>query len=81
MVGLEVAAFEATEAALATGPPIAVPTVVLDGGSDGVMQGGGAAGDAPRFTGAYRYRVLDRIGHNVPQEAPAAFAEAVMALG
>lgn len=44
------------------------------------MRGGGAAGDAPRFTGPYRYRALERIGHNVPQEAPADFVEAVAAL-
>jgi pimeloyl-ACP methyl ester carboxylesterase len=32
------------------------------------------------FTGRYERRVLPRIGHNVPQEAPAEFARAVLAL-
>jgi pimeloyl-ACP methyl ester carboxylesterase len=31
------------------------------------------------FLGAYAHRVLDGIGHNVPQEAPQAFADAVIA--
>jgi pimeloyl-ACP methyl ester carboxylesterase len=31
-----------------------------------------------RFTGKYSHRVLDGIGHNVPQEAPRQFAEAVI---
>ena len=33
---------------------------------------------ADRFTGPYEHRILDGIGHNVPQEAPTAFAEAVL---
>jgi pimeloyl-ACP methyl ester carboxylesterase len=33
---------------------------------------------AKRFTGKYSHRVLDGIGHNVPQEAPQAFAQAVI---
>ena len=32
------------------------------------------------FTGPYERRVLDGVGHNLPQEAPAAFADAVLAL-
>ncbi|KAA2214220.1 alpha/beta fold hydrolase [Teichococcus oryzae] len=66
------------EERLAAQPAIAVPAVSLDGGSDGVARPGGSAGDAPRFTGPYRHRALPHIGHNIPQEAPAAFAEAVL---
>ncbi|HEX9229691.1 MAG TPA: alpha/beta hydrolase, partial [Arthrobacter sp.] len=58
---------------------ITVPTVVLESGDDGV---GGPAATAGRdyFTGPYSQRVLPGIGHNVPQEAPDAFAQAVLSL-
>lgn len=69
-----------TEHRLAARPPIGVPTVVLDGASDGVVHAGGSASHAPCFTGAYERRVLPGIGHNVPQEAPVEFADAVLAL-
>lgn len=71
-------AYTAIEARLAAQPSIAVPSVVLYGASDGVDASGG--GDGRQFTGPYRKLVLPRIGHNVPQEAPAAFAEAVLSL-
>jgi len=35
-------------------------------------------GDIPAFTGRYEHRTLTGIGHNLPQEAPAAFAQAVV---
>ena len=57
---------------------ITVPTVVLESGDDGV--GGPAADDRALFTGGYEHRLLPGIGHNVPQEAPVAFAEAVASL-
>jgi pimeloyl-ACP methyl ester carboxylesterase len=34
-----------------------------------------------RFSGAYSHRVLDGIGHNMPQEAPEAFADAILEVG
>ncbi len=67
---------EEIERRLAAQPGIAVPTIVLDGDADGVSPGG-----EPRpgqFTGRCEYRRLDGgIGHNLPQEAPEAFARAV----
>jgi pimeloyl-ACP methyl ester carboxylesterase len=36
--------------------------------------------DRPHFTAAYERRIVPGAGHNLPQEAPAAFAEAVLAL-
>ncbi|QNE20929.1 alpha/beta hydrolase [Kribbella qitaiheensis] len=74
--------YDAVEARIAQQPVISVPTVVLEGGADGV--GGPRGADDPEeralFTGAYQHRVLPGIGHNVPQEAPADFAAAVLEL-
>ena len=64
---------------LAHEPPITVPTVVLESGADGVG-GPMAADDRAHFTGPYEHRLLAGAGHNVPQEAPEAFAEAVASL-
>ena len=50
--------------------------VVIGSGFDGAAADGRAYAD--RFSGAYSHRVLDGIGHNVPQEAPDAFADAVL---
>lgn len=68
------------ERRLATQPPIGVPSISLDGGADGVARPGGSAGDAARFTGPFGHRTLPGIGHNLPQEAPEAFAEAILSL-
>jgi pimeloyl-ACP methyl ester carboxylesterase len=68
------------ERRLASRPVIDVPTIVLDGDSDGVVSAGGAANHQRFFAGPYQRRVIADAGHNLPQEAPAAFAEAVLAL-
>jgi pimeloyl-ACP methyl ester carboxylesterase len=68
---------EAIERRLAALPNITVPTVTLDGAADGIRPGGTAA-HAARFTGRHEHRVIDNAGHNLPQEAPRAFAEAVL---
>lgn len=75
-------ALEPVQELLAARPAISVPTVVLQGEDDGVG-GPPSAGDggASHFTGPYRRRILPGVGHNVPQEAPDAFAEAVLSLG
>ena len=73
-------AVEETEGRLTAQPPIGVPTISLDGDADGVMQGDGSARHRRFFTGAYERRVLPGIGHNVPQEAPEAFARAILDL-
>ncbi|GIE83364.1 alpha/beta hydrolase [Actinoplanes philippinensis] len=69
-------AYDALEARLATRPPITVPAVTLDGVSD-TLKPGGTAGHAPQFTAAHEHRTID-AGHNLPQEAPDAFADAVL---
>ncbi|MQY37433.1 Haloalkane dehalogenase [Streptomyces sp. RB17] len=65
------------EAKLARGPAIAVPTITVDGSSDPFTPAGDGAAYRARFTGPYAHRTLKDTGHNVPQEAPEAFAQAV----
>lgn len=71
---------EALERRLAAQPAITVPAIVLQGGDDGVDPPPPADTDRPHFTAAYERRIVPGAGHNLPQEAPAAFAEAVLAL-
>jgi pimeloyl-ACP methyl ester carboxylesterase len=73
-------AVEPTEQRLAAQPRIAVPTIALDGGGDGVAPLGGSERHARFFTGRYERRVIPLVGHNLPQEAPRDFADAVLAL-
>jgi pimeloyl-ACP methyl ester carboxylesterase len=73
-------ALEETERRLAGLPPIHVPTVALFGGGDGVTVPPANLGDDPRFRSAYAVRLIPGVGHNVPQEAPEEFAEAVASL-
>lgn len=67
------------EELLAATPLIRVPTVVIESGSDGVL-GPSAAEDRALFTGPYRHIFLPHVGHNVPQEAPDAFTDAILSL-
>jgi pimeloyl-ACP methyl ester carboxylesterase len=57
---------------------IAVPTITLDGDSDGVAPASDGTVYAARFSGRRTHRVIKGVGHNLPQEAPQAFAEAVV---
>jgi pimeloyl-ACP methyl ester carboxylesterase len=65
------------EAELARQPKIAVPTINLHGGHDGVGPVSERDGRASFFSGPYERRVLPGIGHNVPQEAPVATVAAL----
>jgi pimeloyl-ACP methyl ester carboxylesterase len=67
------------EARLFARPPISVPAITIGSDFDGAAADGRAYADL--FTGPYSHRVLDGIGHNVPQEAPDAFADAVLEVG
>jgi pimeloyl-ACP methyl ester carboxylesterase len=71
---------EEIEARLAERPLIAVPTVAMDGGGDGVIPRDGCAGHERFFTGPYRRQVVPSVGHNLPQEAPEQFARAILSL-
>ena len=70
--------YDAWEQKLAAGPVIAVPTITLEGDANGAPHPNSAA-YAKKFTGQYAHRIVTGgIGHNLPQEAPHAFAQAVL---
>ena len=68
------------EAALARQPPITVPALTFDGADDGVRPPAPAAQHAHRFTGPRTHTVVPGVGHNMPQEVPGVFADAVLSL-
>ena len=68
--------YDALEQKLFEAPVIAVPAITIASDFDGPAADGTSY--AKRFSGTYSHRVLEGIGHNVPQEAPQAFAEAVV---
>jgi pimeloyl-ACP methyl ester carboxylesterase len=70
--------YDAIEKRLAAGPVIAVPTITLDGDSDGVAPATDGKAYAARFSGKREHRIVKGVGHNLPQEAPQAFAQAVI---
>jgi pimeloyl-ACP methyl ester carboxylesterase len=68
------------EARLATAPIISVPTITLEGDANGAPHPEPSA-YATKFSGSYLHRTVEGgIGHNLPQEAPEAFANAVIAV-
>jgi pimeloyl-ACP methyl ester carboxylesterase len=73
-------ALEPIEQKLAARPKIAVPTIALQGEADGVAPAEAADRHAAFFTGPYARRILPKVGHNPPQEAPRAFADAILEL-
>ena len=73
--------YDDLEKRLAAFPVIHVPTITLEGDANGAPHPEPSA-YASKFTGKYEHRLITGgIGHNLPQEAPAAFAKAVMDLG
>ncbi len=72
--------YASIEARLATKPPIPVPTIALHGTEDGVTPPALNDANESRFAARYERRTLQGIGHDIPQEAPAAFAQAVIDL-
>jgi len=71
--------FEDIENELLRQPSIRVPTIVLDAETDGVEPLTRTGKDADRFEGGYERRIVKGIGHNLPQEASAEFANAISA--
>ncbi len=70
--------YDDIEARLATAPAIAVPTITLEGDANGAPHPDATA-YAAKFTGKYEHRVIGGgVGHNLPQEAPQAFAQAIV---
>jgi len=71
------AKYDDLERQLATGPTIATPTITLEGDANGASHPDASA-YAKKFSGKYAHRVVTGgIGHNLPQEAPQAFAQAI----
>lgn len=69
--------YDELEQRLAAGPSIAVPAITLEGDANGAPHPDPSA-YAAKFTGTYEHRTIaGGIGHNLPQEAPEAFAQAV----
>ena len=70
--------YDELEARLAKSPAISVPTITMEGDANGAPHPPPAA-YAKKFTGKYQHRNIDGgIGHNLPQEAPKAFADAIL---
>jgi pimeloyl-ACP methyl ester carboxylesterase len=75
------AEYDELEQQLAQGPTISVPTITLEGDANGAPHGDPSS-YAGKFSGPYTHRTIEGgIGHNLPQEAPDAFAEAVLTVG
>jgi pimeloyl-ACP methyl ester carboxylesterase len=70
--------YDDLEKRLAQAPVISVPTITLEGDANGAPHPD-AGSYAKKFSGKYAHRVITGgIGHNLPQEAPQAFAEAIL---
>lgn len=73
--------YDAAEARLAAGPPVTIPAITMEGDANGAPHPDPAAYRA-KFAGPYEHRLITGgIGHNLPQEAPVAFAKAVLDAG
>jgi len=68
--------YDALEEKLSRAPVITVPAITIASDFDGVAAEGKSY--ANKFSGKYSHRILNGIGHNVPQEAPDAFAKAIV---
>ncbi len=70
--------YDEVEKRLAGGPAITVPTITLEGDANGAPHPDASA-YAPKFSGKYAHRVITGgVGHNLPQEAPQAFVDAII---
>ena len=73
--------YDDLERRLATGPVINVPTITMEGDANGAPHPEPAA-YRNKFSGKYLHRTITGgVGHNLPQEAPQAFAQAVIDVG
>lgn len=68
--------YDEIEKKLASISPITVPSITLDGLADGVIPATDGRASAAKFTGPRIHRQIPNVGHNLPQEAPKAFADA-----
>jgi pimeloyl-ACP methyl ester carboxylesterase len=70
--------YDELEARLAAGPVVSTPTITLDGAADGVAPATDGSAYASKFSGARLHRIVPGAGHNLPREAPRAFADAII---
>jgi pimeloyl-ACP methyl ester carboxylesterase len=68
------------ERRLAAQPVITVPTITMDGKADGVVPATDGKASASKFSGPRSHLVIENAGHNLPEEAPREFADAVWRL-
>lgn len=68
--------YDSLENRLFAGPTISIPTITIASDFDGPAKSG--APYRSKYVGKYEHRIFDGIGHNVPQEAPQAFAKAIV---
>jgi pimeloyl-ACP methyl ester carboxylesterase len=70
--------YDELEQRLAKGPDITVPTITLEGDANGAPHPEASA-YARKFTGRYEHRIIEGgVGHNLPQEAPGDFVQAIV---
>jgi pimeloyl-ACP methyl ester carboxylesterase len=70
--------YDDRERRLAESPTIGVPTITMEGDANGAPHPEPSA-YAAKFTGKYEHRnITGGVGHNLPQEAPEAFARAIL---
>jgi pimeloyl-ACP methyl ester carboxylesterase len=73
--------YDGLEKQLAKGPVITVPTITLEGDANGAPHPDSSS-YAKKFLGKYAHRIIKGgVGHNLPQEAPEAFAKAIVDVG
>ncbi|PWB22518.1 alpha/beta fold hydrolase [Flavobacterium sp. HTF] len=70
------AQYDSLEKRLSARPEITVPTITIASDFDGALADG--KGYANKFKGKYEHRILKGIGHDVPQEDPKSFAQAII---
>lgn len=71
------ARYDSYEQKLASAPVITVPTITMEGDANGAPHPD-SSNYAKKFSGSYEYRLIrGGVGHNLPQEAPEAFAKAI----
>ncbi|MDM0033448.1 alpha/beta hydrolase [Variovorax sp. J22P271] len=73
-------AYREVEGRLSALPAIQVPTITLDGSADGVVPANDGQASAAKFSGPRMHRIIEGAGHNLPEEAPDAFADAAWEL-
>ena len=64
------------ESLLALQPDITIPSIAIDGDVNGIISG--TSHHAKKFTGSYEYRVFENTGHNLPQEQPLLWVQAIV---